>query len=657
MNDLLKNNKTIMKEYNYQKNTNIDLNTISSGSGKKIWWVCEKGHEYECTINHRVYENCGCPYCSNQKVLEGYNDLATTNPELLKMWDYKKNDSLGIYPNKISKGTHKKVWWVCEKGHSCEQEIRSKVNGTGCPVCSNRIILKGYNDLATTNPELLKEWNYEKNEEKGITPYSISRGKEIKVWWKCSNCHSDYESYVYTKKENSGCPYCSNMKRKDGLNDIFTIEPKWKDYWDYELNEKENIKPSETSRHGKKNVNWICSKCGNRFKKTPHHTTSDVLCNECAIEYGATKKTKTIIEKNGSFADNCPEIAKEWDYQKNIGMKPEDFASNSKNKVWWICPVGHSYKTAIGYRTKGVGCPQCAKELRISFPEKAFVYYLSKLDNSIIESYEPEYLMGKEIDIFINSKNIGIEYDGRMWHKDLKKDILKNKLCKENKITLYRIREQGCPQLNDTSIDMYYEPDTSYKNLSILISKFINKVYKKELDVDVNRDRMKIYSLVEYTIKNKSLINLYPEIAKEWDYRKNGDMKPNQFYSTSSRKVWWICEKGHSYESTISHRTMGKTSCPYCANQKILKGYNDLATTNPEILKMWNYDKNELNGIYPDMVFKGTHKKVWWVCEKGHEWEASIANIFRRGCPVCSNRQVIKGINDLTTTHIDVLKM
>ena len=650
----LKDNKELMKEYNYKKNNKIDLENLTIGSGKKIWWVCKNGHEYECTVSHRVFENNGCPYCSNQKILEGYNDLATTNPEALKYWDYGKNDKINLHPNRLSKGTHKKAWWICDKGHSYEQEIRSKVNGVGCPVCSNRIILKGYNDLATTNPELLKEWNYEKNEKNGITPYNISKGKEISVWWKCLNCGNDYSCYAYSKKENAGCPYCSGLKRIDGYNDIFTTEPLWKNAWDYSKNK---INPNEISRMSRKKVWWICSNCQKSFCKSPCHVEHTVLCNECSVEKGVTRRIRTLISKNGNFADKYPELAKEWDYEKNGNLTPEKLTAGSSEKVWWICTVGHSYKSSISHRIRGTGCPKCAKELRISFPEKAIVYYLTKIDDSIVESYEPDYLKGKEVDIYIKSKNIGIEYDGRMWHKDKNKDLIKNKICKNNGLILYRIRETGCPELNDSSIDLYYDPDALYQNLSLLISKLIKKIYNKTIEVDVNQDRMKIYSLVEYTIKTKSLLNLYPEIAKEWDYEKNGDMKPNQFYSTSSRKVWWICNKGHSYEATISHRTVDNTSCPYCANQKILKGYNDLATTNPEILKEWNYKRNNSLNIFPTDVFKGSNKKVWWICEHGHEWESSISNRFIRGCPVCSNSMIVKGINDITTTHNDLLKM
>ena len=107
MSNLLKNNKDLMKEWTYEKNTNLNLNCLTSGSGKKAWWKCSKGHEYQAEVNKRS-NGSGCPYCSNQKVLAGFNDIATTNPDLLELWDYDKNDKLGIYPTNVTKGSNKK---------------------------------------------------------------------------------------------------------------------------------------------------------------------------------------------------------------------------------------------------------------------------------------------------------------------------------------------------------------------------------------------------------------------------------------------------------------------------------------------------------------------------------------------------------------------
>ena len=81
-NNYLKDNTELMKEYDYKKNKNIDLDTLTLGSNKKIWWICSKGHEWETSIAKRTIRNNNCPYCSNQRIFKGYNDLATINPNL-----------------------------------------------------------------------------------------------------------------------------------------------------------------------------------------------------------------------------------------------------------------------------------------------------------------------------------------------------------------------------------------------------------------------------------------------------------------------------------------------------------------------------------------------------------------------------------------------
>ena len=85
------------------------------------------------SIANRVAGN-RCPYCANQKVLAGYNDLATTNPELLEEWDYEKNGS--FLPNDFTQSSNKKVWWKCNLGHEWLAAINSRNAGNGCPYCA-----------------------------------------------------------------------------------------------------------------------------------------------------------------------------------------------------------------------------------------------------------------------------------------------------------------------------------------------------------------------------------------------------------------------------------------------------------------------------------------------------------------------------------------
>ena len=90
--------------------------------------------------------------------------------------------------------------------------------------------------------------------------------------------------------------------------------------------------------------------------------------------------------------------------------------------------------------------------------------------------------------------------------------------------------------------------------------------------------------------------------------------------------------------------------CPYCAGKKVLSGYNDLQTVNPTLAKEWNYEKNE--GLTPAEVMPNSNKKVWWKCQKGHEWQAVISNRNNgNGCPYCAEQYAIKGQKDLQTVN------
>ena len=202
----------MLKEWDYEENDKLGIkpNELLVGSIKKVYWICSKGHKYDRSIYDRLHGRGNCPYCGNRKVLQGYNDLATTNPELLKDWDYEENDKLGIKPNEITNGGKEKVWWKCEKGHEYKSSIvnRTKSKGTCCPYCSGNKVLKGFNDIASTNPELLKEWDYSKNT---IKPDEVTKGTHKKIWWICSNNHS-YETTIPARRRGTGCPYCSGNK-------------------------------------------------------------------------------------------------------------------------------------------------------------------------------------------------------------------------------------------------------------------------------------------------------------------------------------------------------------------------------------------------------------------------------------------------------------
>ncbi len=206
-NDLKTTNPTLANEWHPSFNGDLKPSDISKNSHQKVFWLCSLGHSYEATVSKRN-NGSNCPICANQKILPGYNDLATINPQLASEWDVIKNRNLT--PKNVATGTNRRVYWLCKKGHSWQATIASRNSGVGCPICSNRVVLKGYNDFASTNPELVNEWHPTKNGK--LTPYDVVSGSGIKVWWKCSKGH-EWQTTVDKRRSGTGCPICKNETR------------------------------------------------------------------------------------------------------------------------------------------------------------------------------------------------------------------------------------------------------------------------------------------------------------------------------------------------------------------------------------------------------------------------------------------------------------
>ena len=620
-------NAQLMAEWNWEGNADIAPSQLTLGSGKKVWWKCGKGHEWEAACYSRIAGN-QCPICSGRKVLVGYNDLSTLAPEIALQWHPSKNSD--CTPKDVTINSHRKVWWLGPCGHEWRASIADRNSGRGCPYCAGKKVLKGYNDLQTVNPTLAKEWNYEKNN--GLTPEEVIPGSGQNVWWKCQRGH-EWQAAIGSRNAGRGCPYCSGRYTIRGENDLQTVNPTLAKEWNIEKNT--GLTPMDVMPNSEKKVWWKCQK-GHEWQATINSRNSGIGCPYCSGRYP--------IKGENDLQTLNPAIATEWHYEKNDGLIPADVMPNSDKKVWWKCRKGHEWQAVISSRTRGNGCPICSSEKNTSFPEYALVYYLKKYGLEVIHSYREQ---GYELDVYIPVLRIAIEYDGYLWHKDkTQQDLAKNYKCAMDGIKLYRIRE-GLAPLNDSSTDFVVQ--RNQEDLSKILKLLLSEITGTIVDVDLKRDYIAIENLREYTEKETSLLFSNPAIAKEWNYEKNGNLKPEHFAANSHKKVWWKCPKGHEWQSTIKDRNSGN-GCPYCASKMVLKGYNDLQAVNPSLTKEWNYEKND--GLTPVDVTPNSHKKVWWKCSNGHEWQAAIADRNGgRGCPYCTGKKVLKGYNDLQTIN------
>ena len=482
------------------------------------------------------------------------------------------------------------------------------------------------------NAELMAEWNWEKNNELGFDPETLTLGSHKNVWWKCGYGH-EWQATISNRTIGRGCPYCAGKKVLKGFNDLQTVNPALAKEWNYE---KDNgLTPEDVTPSSNKKVWWKCNK-GHEWQASINSRNKGHGCPYCSGLY--------VIKGKNDLQTVNPTLAKEWNWEKNNDLTPRDVLTNSEKKVWWKCQKGHEWQATITNRNRGRGCPICNSERQTSFPEYVIVYYIKKCGLDVIHSYKAK---GYELDIYIPSRKIAIEYDGYFWHKNkTDKDLEKNQKCLQDGIKLYRIRE-GLPSLNDSSID--YIVQENQVDLSKTLEEILSKIIGTNIDIDIKRDLIAIENLREYTEKENSLLFSNPEIAKEWNYEKNGNLKPEHFASNSNKKVWWKCNKGHEWQAKIDSRTRGN-GCPYCSGKYTVKGENDLQTLNPVLAKEWNYEKND--GLSPEDVTPNSGKKVWWKCSKGHEWQAKIYHRNNgSGCPYCSGRYAVKGENDLQTVN------
>jgi Probable Zinc-ribbon domain len=149
-----------------------------------------------------------------------------------------------------------------------------------------------------------------------------------------------------------------------------------------------------------------------------------------------------------------------------------------------------------------------------------------------------------------------------------------------------------------------------------------------------------------------SLPKAYPQLAQEWHPIKNSPLTPENVKPHSGQKVWWLCKNGHEWQAAINSRSHGE-NCPYCLNKKACPD-NSLTTLNPELAQEWHPRKN--GKLTPNDVLPGSGKKVWWLCQKGHEWQAIINNRNQgKKCPYCTNKKVGKD-NCLATLNPELAK-
>ena len=294
----------------------------------------------------------------NSLLRPGVNDLATTAPKIAAQWDYEKNG--GLTPNDVTAGSSKQVWWKCKCGHEWKAALYSRKAGCGCPRCAGNVLIPGINDLKTAKPDLLSEWDYEKNLQ--ILPEQVAAFSAKKAWWKCPLGHS-WNTSISSRSSGKGCPFCGGRKALPGFNDLASSFPKLVLEWSIEDNAP--LTPEQITASSHRKVWWKCI-LGHRWRASPANRTRGTGCPVCA--------GRQVLVGYNDLASQAPLLCAEWAKELNEPLTPQMITVGSNRSVWWHCSLGHTWRATVIARRR-TGCPYCTNHsVLIGFNDFATVH-------------------------------------------------------------------------------------------------------------------------------------------------------------------------------------------------------------------------------------------------------------------------------------------
>lgn len=562
-------NAHLMTEWDWDENEKcgLDPRKLTIGSGKKANWICPKGHKWATSIYHRVQRGSNCPYCSNKKVLPGYNDLQSQRPDLMAEWDYEMNT---IDPSTVAVKSNKDASWVCPKGHQYTKKICNRADGAGCPICAAALrtsfpeqcffyyIKKVYPDAINSYRDI-----FDNGMELDIFIPSIKTGIEYDgVFWHDQSALSREEKKyqickkhqirLFRIKEGSFTGFADNADR------IWFI-PKKRDYKLLDFYISDFLKQLTIWSVNLPDVNVFRDK-------------SEIL------------EFKTLrLEDSLLFL--YPDLAKEWHPSKNGKLTPDLFVPGSSEVVWWLCPqCGNEWRASIVNRAKGHGCDICATARRKTTKKDTILSRRGSLDKEWClldwdydsNDHGPEY--------YTNGSGEVVSWKchkcGHKWKTpvcDRTRDYKNGCSLCSGKVIVAGINDLPTvmPDLmeewdheNNTEVDPTTVGSGSHESVSWKCKK-CGYIWPAQI---YNRANGKGCPCCAHRVVVPGINDLAttdPDLAEEWHPTMNS-LKPTEVTRGQAKKAYWICSKcGNVWQDTLNHRSQGR-GCSICKKKNKL---------------------------------------------------------------------------------------
>lgn len=301
-------------------------------------------------------------------------------------------------PESLTVNSAFKALWQCDRGHRYRASCNSRTRGTGCPYCSGKAILAGFNDLSTTHRELAQEWADTRPIE------TVTAGSKYRAMWQCSLGHK-WDAPIHKRTaRGDGCRYCSNREVLVGFNDLATTHPDIAAEW-VDLQKKE----TEVVAGSAYMARWQCA-AGHIWKaKVVWRSRAKAGCPIC--------RNRVVLPGTNDLATTLPLLAAELHDPR---FAPEELVAGSGERVRWKCAKSHLWFATVKDRaTRGTGCPSCYGHVFVSRGETEVADFIRQILPSELDVQRSvRSLIDGELDIFVPSQNIAVEYNGVFWHSE-----------------------------------------------------------------------------------------------------------------------------------------------------------------------------------------------------------------------------------------------
>ena len=535
------------------------------------FWVCEcscgqtinrtSGQLNEALKKERK-SHCGCKSKNRRKNLK-LSDF----PKLVEELNIQLN--VGLKPEKISFGSSKVLWWNCEAGHTFEMSVWERTRNdkpAGCSYCSGKKVWPG-ESLADIHPSIAAEWHPEKN--LGLTPSEVLPRSNREVIWFCPNSVlHDYPQRISDRTrgyysdnptiKNAGCPFCSGAKVAPDTSLAFKF-PEIASEWHPTKNK--DLKPDQVTCGSNLEVWWVCEKKHEYKKAIVQRTSRNVGCTECP-KYSSSQEIRILTE-----------IMSIFDL-----VRSRDIVSGFEIDV--LIP---EYMIGIEY--------------------DSYYYHKQRLEQDLKKG---EWCENNDIKLF-RMREPGLPAQGKWQINSNAKDLTKSDLNRLIKIIQPNVNQWHRAKCEEYVQEKSFVNEVLYKKyLSYFPSPFPEKAlqnthphlvqfwdYRKNFPLtprnftygskhsawwiceNGHSEEKSIYRRVKggcgicdgkkVDISN-CLSTMKPELALEWNYEKNKQLKPETIYFRSGSEVWWQClnNKEHIWKASVETRYNGFRNCEVC---------------------------------------------------------------------------------------------